>query len=76
MILNKVTNALMIGARSLALAGTASAQMPEEKLAELGYPQINDGKPKPFGNYVNGNVTGGLLYVSSAAPKGVNAVQE
>ena len=51
---------------------TCSATTPEETLVKAGYPQINAAPPKPFGNYVNGHVTGKLLIVSSAAPQDVN----
>lgn len=50
----------------------ALAQTPEDALVRLGYPQINEAAPKTFGNYVNGNVVGKLLFVSSAAPQDVN----
>lgn len=48
------------------------ATTPEEALVKAGYPQINAVPPKPFGNYVNGHVSGKLLIVSSAAPQDVN----
>lgn len=58
---------------ALALCATvAQAEMPEEMLVRAGYPQINDPAPEPFGNYVNGNIAGKLLLVSSAAPQDVN----
>lgn len=50
----------------------AHAATPEEELVKAGYPQINAAPPKPFGNYVNGHVSGKLLVVSSAAPQDVN----
>jgi len=62
-----------IAAASLA-APNAQAATPEEELVKLGYPQINEAPPKPFGNYVNGHVAGKILYVSSAAPQDVNGL--
>lgn len=60
-------------ALTLALFAPAShAETPEQRLLSLGYPQINEPPPKPFGNYVNGNSSGKLLFVSSAAPQDVN----
>ena len=55
-----------------ALLPAAHAATPEDALAAAGYPQIRDAGPKPFGNYVNGNISGKLLLVSSAAPQDVN----
>ncbi len=74
MPMKKLTGGLAAATLALAFAGTAMAETPEEKLAALGYPQINEENPKPFGNYVNGNIANGLLYVSSAAPQDVNGV--
>lgn len=65
---------MAVAVLTLGMGGAALADTPEEKLAALGYPQINDENPKPFGNYVNGNIANGLLYVSSAAPQDVNGV--
>lgn len=53
-------------------ANIALAEAPEDALVQAGYPQINESAPKTFGNYVNGNVVGKLLFVSSAAPQDVN----
>lgn len=50
----------------------AYAATPEEALRSKGYSQIDEPGPKPFGNYVNGNLIGKLLLVSSAAPQDVN----
>ena len=55
-----------------ALAPSVHAASPEDALAAAGYPQIRDAGPKPFGNYVNGSISGKLLLVSSAAPQDVN----
>lgn len=64
-----VNGGLLLAALCLDAAWAAS---PEEELAAAGYPQIREAGPKPFGNYVNGHVSGKLLLVSSAAPQDVN----
>ena len=57
---------------ALVTLSAAAWAAPEDALVTAGYPQINEPGPKPFGNYVNGNVSGKLLLVSSAAPQDVN----
>lgn len=72
MNLNLITLSTALACATLLAAPAAQAATPEEELVKAGYPQINAPSPKPFGNYVNGNLTGKLLLVSSAAPQDVN----
>lgn len=75
MKLDTTLKTLLAGAvLATGLGGAVAAETPEDRLVEMGYPQINDENPKPFGKYVNGNVANGLLFVSSAAPQDVNGL--